>query len=241
MSSSFEKFVNKEYYGFTAATTIVVILIILSIVWVSYSADFSRRRDQIGLLLSGLGGIALIMTVFDRRANQQRQIQADEYRVVMDDLENQRSNFLTPLKDIVSYYPNSVRIYNEMFGNISTKLDVPKDVDPIKQQMVEQAVALTIFQNAENFMSIAKQTSPSVLIEWLSRLVLWFQSPILQAQFEQRKSYFSDDALLFINNIIQQSNQMKKDFEGKTITVENVRKYATQIEFTPRSSTKSLS
>ena len=178
------------------------------------------------------------MTIFDRQSNMKRQLKQDEYRVTMDDLNNQRLNFMAPLKDILSYYPESLPIYYEMFGtNGTASIDekVLASINPAKRQMVEQTIALTIFQIVENFLSVSTLTSPKVLTEWMSRLVVWFQSPTLQAQYERQIPMFSDDAISFIDNIIVQSNKMKEAIKnGETLTVPLVRQYASRIEFTPR-------
>ena len=169
-----------------ATLALAVVCMFVTIVFISVHDDtkFVMRKDQLALGLSALGGIALLITIYDRQSNARRQLKQDEYRTTMDDLNNQRLNFMAPLKDILSYYPESVPIYYEMFGtNGTTGVDekVLATINPSKRKMVEQTIALTIFQIVENFLSVSTLTSPQVLTEWMSRLVVWFQSPTLQA------------------------------------------------------------
>ena len=216
-----------------ASIALLVVLIVGVIIYISYQENFEKHKEQLALLLSSLGSIALLITIYDRRNTIRRQLDQDKYRVIMDDLSNQRQNFMAPLKDIMSYYPESLPIYYEMFNVNGGKTAVlPDNIDPIKQKMVEQNIALTIFQIVENFLSVATITSPPVLTEWMSRMVVWFQSPTLQAIYQQQKPLFSDDAIQFIDNIIIQSNRLQA--EKKPLTVELVRKYSEQIQFNPR-------
>jgi hypothetical protein len=139
----------------------------------------------------------------------------------------------------MSYYPESLPIYYEMFGDATSTnaaVSLPDNINPIKRKMVEQNIALTIFQIVENFLSVAVYTSPQVLTEWMSRLVVWFQSPTLQALYSQQKPLFSDDAIYFIDNIIVQSNKLRDAVkQGERVSVPLVRKYSESIEFVPRS------
>jgi len=223
------------------ATVLLFLAFVLSAIWYMsrYEADnlFNRRKDQLMMVLGTLGSIALLITIFDRRQNLERQVNQDAYRVKMDDLANQRANFLAPLKDILSYYPESLPIYYEMFGGNGGKVPAQlPPINPMKRKMTEQNIALTVFQIVENFLTVALLTDPKVAIEWVSRLVVWFQSPTLQAEYQRSKAMFSDDAIVFIDNIIKQSNKLKahRMKTNAPISVELVRQYAQEIEFTPR-------
>jgi len=220
---------NQLIVGFLIGVVILVLT-------VEKSKDFTRSKDRATLLISSMGALALLITIYDRKENIKRQLAADEYKVTMDDIANQRNNFLAPLKDILSSYPESINIYGQMFNYNQPALQAPKvAIDPIKQLMTEQAISLTIFQIVENFLTVATLTPPKTLIEWLSRLVIWFQSPIVQAQYQQYKPYFGDDAIFFIDNIIEQSNNLQDAMkQGAPFDVDTVRKYAQQIKFTPR-------
>jgi len=82
---------NQLIVGFLIGVVILVLT-------VEKSKDFTRSKDRATLLISSMGALALLITIYDRKENIKRQLAADEYKVTMDDIANQRNNFLAPLK-----------------------------------------------------------------------------------------------------------------------------------------------
>ena len=208
---------------------------LLLLLWAS--ADKKERilrKEQVNLLLGALGGIALVLTIYDRNASIKREEEAKRYKQIMDDLKNQKDNFVEPLSFINANFPESVKIYNEMYNFGINPPNI--QVNPNKQQMVEETVSLTTFQIVENFLTIVTLTIPSTLIEWLSRLLVWFTSPTLQQYYQKYKGMYSDDTIQFVDNIIVNSNKLMQEVNqsGLMPTKERIRSLAQNITFTPR-------
>jgi hypothetical protein len=217
------------------ATFLFLLVNLLLLLWASTDKqERILRKEQVGIFLGALGGIALVLTIYDRNESIKREEEAKRYKQIMDDLKNQKDNFVEPLSFINSNYPESLKIYNEMYNY---GLNPPTaQVNPIKEQMVEESIALSTFQIVENFLTIVTLTIPSTLIEWLSRLLVWFTSPTLQKYYQKYKGLYSDDTTQFVDNIILNSNILKEEIQrtGKAPSKESIRALAQNITFTPR-------
>ncbi len=226
------------------AAIAVLITFVLSFIWMK-KGEHVRRQDQIGLTLSLLGSFALLITVFDRRKNQMKDINNATHTLVFDELKNQQDNFVGLIEKFKSNYPESFILYDEMF-NVQGKdlssssqhqhIDAMKaQLDPYKRELVEQVLSNSVYQTVENYLSIATLTLPITNQQWIIRMLQWFTSPILQTNFSKYKQNYAPDVVAFINNLITNANALQNDLNnGADSTPELYKKYASQVTFTPR-------
>ncbi len=212
---------------------------IIAFIWM-IKGESVTRQQRIALTLSLLGAIAFVVTVFDRRQNQIKDINNATHTLVFDELKNQQDNFIGLIEKFKQNYPESYTLYNEMFNTqephtSSSSQPLLPPVDPMKQQIVEQVLSNSVFQTVENYMSIATLTLPMTNQQWIIRMLQWFTSPTLQSNFNKYRQNYAPDVVDFIDQLITNANALQLDLNnGVPSTPELYRGYASKISFVPR-------
>jgi len=189
------------------------------------------RPDQLKVLLAALGGVALLLTVYDRRQNLKRQLRNDENAQAIREVQLQDQNFQQLLQQLYSTYPESYYIFTEMFG--TDGMTKPTQIDPARQQIVETMISLRVFQITENFLTIASvSVIPVTLAEWMTRLLQWFRSPTIQANYNRHRGNFASDAQDFMDQLVTVANEMNA--LPQPVSPQAYATYVSKITFTPR-------
>ena len=102
--------------------------------WADHKTGLTRR-NKLALFLSGLGSIALVLTIYDRKNAISRDTKTRQHQLRLEDLANQKASFLDPIQTISKYYPESAEIFYQMF-RVHKKPD-PLEIDIQKQRIVE--------------------------------------------------------------------------------------------------------
>jgi hypothetical protein len=203
---SFKLSVNQLSYVFIG-------LVIGSIMWAK-NAEKISRATTLEILYLGLGGIALVLTIYDRKVSIVKDLEQRKEQNVTRQVENQKQNFLDPINLIQENYPDSFPIYIEMFARYKSQTDFDfkkMGIVEEKKGMFEEALALHIFQIIENFLSISYLLQPNVKTEWISRMIYWFRSTTLQQLAYKFKILFSDDTIFFIREIVGKSRELVEE------------------------------
>lgn len=220
------------------AVTVLILVFLIAFVWM-VKGESVKRQEQIALTLSLLGAIAFVITVFDRRQNQIKDINNATHTLVFDELKNQQDNFIGLIEKFKNNYPESYELYDEMF-NINTPgpngiPNKPPNVDPLRKQIVEQMLSNSVFQTVENYMTIATLTLPMTNRQWMVRMLQWFTSPILQSNFKKYEQNYAPDVVDFINALITNANALQVDLHaGIPPTPALYQTYASNVSFVPR-------
>lgn len=210
---------------------------IVAFIWMMRGGDKVPRKEQIAVTLSLLGAIAFVLTVYDRRYNQERDLVNAKHRLAFDELANQDKNFVELLREIEANYPESYDIYSEMFDIPPKEARVkPTIIDPVKKQITEDYLSMKVLQSVQNFLSLAALHLPTTNEEWLTRMLQYFRSPILQKNYYKYRQNFGDDVIVLVDQLINNANQLSGDLEvaSSIPPVELYRNYARKINFTPR-------
>jgi hypothetical protein len=221
-----------EEIDLTKIVFFIFIILICLIEWADQKTELSRR-NKLALFLSGLGSIALVLTIYDRKNAIKRDTKTRQYQLRLEDLSNQKASFLDPIQTISKYYPESADIFYQMF-RVNKKPD-HLEIDIQKQRIVEQTISLEIFQIVENFLSTSNAMNKATQLEWLSRMIFWLRSETLQEYFKYTKFMYSPDTVDLITQLVEFANQIKSQTKTDIdVTPEMMLDYAKQIVFVPR-------
>jgi hypothetical protein len=210
---------------------------IVAFIWMLRGGEKVPRKEQIAVTLSLLGAIAFVLTVYDRRYNQERDLENAKHRLAFDELANQDKNFVELLREIEANYPESYEIYSEMFDIPPKQTAVrPPIADLTKKQITEDYISMKVLQSVQNFLSLAALHLPSTNEEWLTRMLQYFRSPILQKNYYKYRQNFGDDVILLVDQLIGYANVLRDELESASTIppVDLYRNYARKITFTAR-------
>ena len=225
--------------------TVLVLLYVAILTYITKTEKLSWK-EVMTITMGSLGAIALVITVWDRSSKQLSDIQVKRQQLAYDELSNQERNFVGLVKEIQANFPESLELYWQMFDTYTTA-DIPSmhtqatlavsqdDASIVKARLVTEALSLKVFQTVENFLTIAGLIIPSTQVEWMSRLIMWFRSPILQQSYSKYKQYYSADAVSFMDQLVDQAHNLQSMIDsGAKLTPQDYHIYVSQIKFTPR-------
>ncbi len=185
--------------------------------WVKYEQKNNKisRYEWIILLFSGMGGFALLMTVYYQIENSKKDRFERNHNLAISKIKAQKDFFMTYLNDINFTFPESTELYFEIFYR---KQDIPKDidknVDKIKKDIVITKICLELLQVVDNFIYLLEFIDKETLEKWLGSFLLWFRSTTLKSIFNKYLFMIGKITISFIKNIIILSTKIDNEFNN---------------------------
>ncbi len=204
---------------------IYVFIILIIFLWIKYEKKDTKisRYEWIILLFSGLGGFALLMTVYYQIENSQKDRFERHHNLAISKIKAQKEFFMTYLNDINFTFPESSELYFEIFYR---KQDIPKDidknVDKIKKDIVVTKICLELLQVVDNFIYLLEFIDKETLEKWLGSFLLWFRSSTLKSMFNKYLFMFGPITIDFIKNIIELSTKIDNEFNNTNQSISEI-------------------
>ncbi len=198
-------------------TIIYIFIIALLFLWVKFESKNNKisRYEWIILLFSGLGGFALLMTVYYQIENSRKDAFERNHALVISKVKSQKDFFMAYIDDINSNFPESSQIYFEIFYRPK---DFPKNMnkntDPIKKELVETKICLQMLQVIDDFLYLTAYVDKGTIEKWLSSFLVWFRSNTLKDMFNKYLFMFRPITIDFIKNMIIISNDLNNDINN---------------------------
>jgi len=196
---------------------IYVAVIIIIFLWVRFENNNKKisRYEWIILLFSGLGGFALLMTVYYHIENYKLDRFERNHNLTISKINSQKGFFMSYIDAINLNFPESSQIYFEIFYS---KKDFPKIIkknnDPVKQELIETKICLQMLQIIDDFLYLSQYLEDGTIQKCLGTFLLWFRSNTLKVIFNKYLFMFRPVTNVFLKNLILISNDLDSDINN---------------------------